>query len=187
MIQIIGDDNKATAEYLIKNLKIDGQDLSSRDYSIVQLEMFSFQGQHSFENAQCPEGYVLGSLIEKHNQLATSQGQWFTNIGRPASIEYHKQCVQRLDTVAAYHKQDPSTPVAWGMQWAHDSTIGNVFAVVEHRRRGLAMAMLVEACSRILAKGDLPQCRVQKQNAISINLFRKLGFSSIGKATVFMH
>ena len=95
--------------------------------------MYGFLGEHGFESAQCPEEYVLGSLMEKHNHLATSQGQWFNNVGRPASVakEFHKQCVQRFDTIAAYHKRDPTTPVAWEICWAHDSTIGNVFTVSE--------------------------------------------------------
>jgi len=128
--------------------------------------------------------------MKKHNQLATSQGQWFNNVGRPANVakEYHKQSVQKLDSIAAYHSEDPTSPASWTMQWAHDSTIGNTFTVEAHRRKGLAVAILVEMCKRILAKGDLPECRVLEGNTTSINLLNKLGFSPIGKATkLVMH
>ena len=190
MIDIIDDDNKTIGKYLIKSLQADGQSLSSQKFSITDLEMYGFLGQLSFPNVSCPEGYFLGPLTEEENQLATSQGQWFNNVGRPADIakEYHKQCIQRLDAIAAYHNQDPTTPVAWKVQWAHNSAIGNLFTVETHRQKGLAAAILAEACRRILAKGDLPECRVLEGNAISINLLSKLGFSPIGKATkLVMH
>ena len=48
------------------------------------------------------------------------------------------------------------------------------------------MAILVEMCKRILAKGDLPEGHVLEKNIISKNLCRKVGFSSIGKATILI-
>ena len=190
MIQIIEDDNKTIGECVIKNLNIDGRGLSSQDYFVFVLEMYSFLGQPNLPDVPCPRGYFLGTLMEKHNQLATSQGQWFNNVGRPANVakEYHKQSFQKLGSIAAYHNQDPTVPASWTMQWAIDSTIGNLFTVEAHRRQGLAEAILVGMCKRILAKGDFPECRVLEENVISKNLCHKVGFSSIGKAIfIFLH
>ena len=184
MIPIVEDDSKTIGEYVIKNIKINGQSLSSQHYFALHTDIYSFLGQVNLLNAPCPEGYFLGTLMEEHDHFAASQGDWFYNFRRPADVakEFHKQCVQRFGAIAAYHNQDPTTPVAWNIQWSNNGNIGNVFTVEEHRRKGLAVATLVEACSRILAKEDLPECHIEEDNTSSVNLFTKLGFSSIGKA-----
>ena len=185
MIQIIEDDNKTIGEYLMKNLKIDGQVLLPQDYSVVQSGMYGLVKKIELPSLPCPEGYFLGPLTEKHNELTTSQGQWFNKVGRPSSIvqEYHKQCIQRLDTVAIYHNENPTTPVAWGIHWAHNSTFGNAFTVEAHRRKGLSLAIAIETCRRMLARGDIPQCHILDYNSNSINLACKLGLTPIGRVT----
>ena len=190
MIEIIEDGSKTIGEHFIKNLKIDGRHLLLQDYSAIDYGMYGLLQKTKLPSLLCPEGYFLGPLTEKHNQLAISQGQWFNNVGRPADIvqEYHKQCIQRLDTVAAYHNQDPTTPVAWGIQWAHNNTIGNVFILEAHRRKGLAMAIGIETCRRILAKGGIPQGDIMDDNSGSINLAYKVGLTLFGRvAGVVLH
>ena len=188
IIEIVENDSKTTGEYFIK--KFDGRHLLPQDYSTIEYGMYGLLQEVKLPSLPCPEGYFLGPLTEKHNELAISQGQWFNNVGRPADIvqEYHKQCIQRLDTVAAYHNQDPTTPVAWGIHWAHNSTIGNVFTLEEHRRKGLSAAIGIETCRRTLARGDIPQGDIMDDNSSSINLAYKLGLTPTGSVTcIFLH
>lgn len=93
--------------------------------------------------------------------------------------EYHKQCVQRLDTVAIHQGED-TTPVAWRIQWAYDGNIGNIFTLPAHRRKGLATMVLIKSCKTILAINEMPEIHAFDGNH-SVDLCLKIGFSHIGR------
>ena len=188
-IAVVEDDDRSIADYLTKNLRLDGEySLSPQDYNVFEFGTYCLLDELKICKEPCPTGYSIGTLTEEKSHFAASQGQWFNKLGRPPDIvqEYHKQCVKRLDTTAIYEGQDV-TPVAWGIQWAYDGTIGNVFTLETHRRRGLATMVLVESCKAILDRDDIPETCAHDDNP-STDMCRKVGFSQIGRmSSIHLH
>ena len=183
-IVVIEDDDRSIADYLTKNLRLDGDySLSPQDYYVFEVGTYCLLDELKICKEPCLTGYSVGTLAEENSHFAASQGQWFNKLGRPPDTvqEYHKQCIQRLDTIAIYEGQDTS-PVAWGIQWAYDGTIGNVFTLDTHRRRGLATMVLTESCKVLLEKGEIPETRARDGNP-STEMCRKVGFSQIGRVS----
>ncbi len=185
-LQIIEDDDRTMTDYLIQNLQPDGDArLSPGDYSVYECGMYALLGQLPTTSAKCPVGYRLGELVAEHSTLVSSQAEmWTASIGRPVSVveEYHKQCIQRLDSAAVFLDSDFSTPVAWQMQHGISGELGNLFTIEEHRRKGLATAVKRAVCQKILARGDIPISSVHDDSP-SVNLQRKLGFQQVCRVT----
>ena len=195
---LVGEDKQeSTTSYLVENLHSVGEDrnrVGLSDYFVIEqgdytllLKSTSIQGYtlgtsiQGYTLGTSIQGYTLGELTADHNDYITSQGQWFNFVGRETSLvqEYHKECIERLDTVAAFHEGDTTTPVAWQIRWLYSGSTGNLFTVEEHRRKGLGSLVKAEMCKKILAQGDLPECQIRHKNP-NTELVQKLGFVENG-------
>ncbi len=174
-IQIVEDDDSAVTDYVVRNIRSDGEALL---------------GQLPAASAECPEGYRLGRLAVEHSTYISSQaGQWVNSLGRPAGVvkEYFKHCIQRLPSVAVYCDYVPITPVAWQIQHSLNGTLGSLFTVEGHRRKGLATVAAREVCEVIIAQGDTPMSSIQDGSS-SVKLHSKLGFQHVGNVKdVYLH
>ena len=183
LLQVIENrEGMAVTNYLVKNLRPDGEKvLRSEDYSVMELGMYALLGELPTARAKCPVGYSLGELRPKHNVHVSSQvDQWINSIGMSQSWveEFCKQCIQRLFSAAVFCDSDPTTPVAWQMQYGFSGELGNLFTVEGHRRKGLATAVKIAVCRKILASGDIPISMVL-DNSPNKSLHLKLGFSHV--------
>jgi len=184
-IQIVEDDD-AVADYVVQNIRPDGQTKLSRgDYTIYRYGMYALVGQLPTTSAECPEGYRLGELAAEHSTLVSSQADtWIASIGRPASVaeKYFEECIQRFDSAAAYCDSDPATPVAWCVEFGMSGDVSNLFTLEGHRKKGLGTAVKRALCQKQLCQGDMPfSVVVDGSPASNTNWQSKLGFQYVGR------
>lgn len=65
--------------------------------------------------------------------------------------------------------------VSWVLQHEH-GIIGNLYTMEDHRRKGLALAVVYEICRKIKAREEAPIVAIDVKNHASQALFLKLGF-----------
>ncbi len=184
-IQIVEDDDAVT-DYVVQNIRPDGQTkLSHDDYTIYQYGMYALVGQLPSTSAKCPEGYRLGELAAKHSTLVSSQaGTWIASTGWPTSVaeKYFEECIRRLDSAAAYCDSDPTTPVAWCVEFAMSGDVSNLFTLEGHRKKGLGTAVKRALCQKQVRQGDMAfSVVVDGSPTSSTNWQSKLGFQYVGR------
>ncbi len=153
-IQIVEDDD-AVVDYVVQNIRPNGQTRLSRgDYAVHDNGMYALVGQLPTTSAECPEGYRLGELAAEHSTLVSSQaGMWITSFGQE---KFMKECIQNLQSAAVFCDSDPTTPVAWCMQFGVSGEVGNLYTLEEYRRKGLGTAVKRAFCRKLLSQGDIP-------------------------------
>ena len=94
---------------MTKNLHLDGKyTLSPQNYFV---DAYCLLAKLNICTEHCPAGYSIERLTEEHNHFTSAQIPWLNMAERPPDtiLEYHKQCIQRSDTTAAYHGQDTTS------------------------------------------------------------------------------
>ena len=131
-------------------------------------------GDDSNNSCRCPDGYRMGKLECKHAELVASKWPYRSSENK---LDWIMELIKKFLSVAAFHKKDPSQPVAWILQYGHCG-MGNLFTVETHRRQGLGLAAAAALSQEMFAEcPDIPvQCLIAKGNTASVNLFKKLGF-----------
>ena len=66
-------------------------------------------------------------------------------------------------------------PVSWALTH-HDGSIGMVFTLQEHRRKGFAKAVISMLVKKQILAGRMPYCFIVEGNEASQRLFEELGF-----------
>ncbi len=89
---------------------------------------------------------------------------------------------RRLETAPSAAVYEEGTPVAWGL--THMVTdkvgiIGMVHVVEDHRRRGLARAVVAAISRDLLRLGKIPALHAYTTNTASLALFPTLGFRKV--------
>ena len=106
------------------------------------------------------------------------------SIGRPASVaeKYFEECIQRLDSAAVYCDSDPSTPVAWCVEFAMSGDLSSLFSLEGHRKKGLGTAVKRALCHKQLCNSDMPFSVVVDGSPASRTSWQsRLGFEHIGR------
>ena len=87
-----------------------------------------------------------------------------------------ENCIRNFPSAAVFSDEDKSHPVAWIMQYAH-SEMAHVYALENHRGKGLGLAMLAALCKSIreTSPGVLPWGTFAEG---STTFIEKLGFVS---------
>lgn len=182
-LHIVEDDDNAVTDFLFRNLRLDGEArLSHDDYSVQKCGIYALLAGLPTINSECPVGYSHGELLVEHSTYLSSQsGPWSNSMGRPVGVldEYYKHCIQNFESVAIFSDCNSTTPVGWVMQHGW-SEMGNLFIMEEHRRKGLAVALLTALCQKILARGDMPSGSVAVGVPSSFILTNILGFQHVG-------
>lgn len=102
----------------------------------------------------------------------------FWEPGWPAE-GYIRRRIEAGPTAAVF---DGATPIAWAL--THMVTdrvglIGMVHVVEEHRRKGLARAVVAAVSRDLLANGKIPALHAFVENTASLALFPSLGFRKV--------
>ena len=116
----------------------------------------------------------MGKLECKHAELVASK---WPHLLSENKVGWITELIKEFLSVAVFHEEDPSQPVAWVLQYGHFG-MGNLFTMETHRRRGLGVAVIAALSREMLAEcPDIPvQCLIVMGNTASVNLFEKLGF-----------
>lgn len=80
----------------------------------------------------------------------------------------------RLESGPAPAVFENDEPVAWCMTHGGGS-MGNIFVLPEHRRRGLGLELTYGMIRRVLEGGWLPLCHIKQVNEASISMSEKAG------------
>jgi len=83
--------------------------------------------------------------------------------------------VTNFPSVAVFHQDDLSTPVAWTMQTVLFNIL-HLYTVEAHRRKHLAENVVARMCEVVIEDGLIPIAGIEVTNERSINLFKKVGF-----------
>ena len=108
----------------------------------------------------------------------------FTRDGNRRTLPLAENCIKYSLTVGAYHAET-NTLASWAVLMPYGA-IGLVATHPEHRRKGLAKAVVSSLCVKLLDHNFdiIPYCYIVQNNIASINLFESLGFKLLIESEV---
>ena len=86
-----------------------------------------------------------------------------------ATYEDIAECLQNRISSAVYVDGEP---VCWCLMHRENS-LGMLYTMPEHRRKGYALAVMVDICKKIVANGEVPYGYIVKGNISSENLAKR--------------
>lgn len=118
----------------------------------------------------------MGSLKPRHAGFALSKWAY----GEGESIPQYEEVLRKLPASAAYqeHDYEEENPVSWAITFNHGS-IGMTYTLPEFRRLGLATAIEIGLCRKLLEVGLRPCIDVDMHNEISVDLHHRAGFEVV--------
>ena len=119
-----------------------------------------------------PPGYQLRDLNLDDTDQINKHLSWGGNDRAMVRI---KNCIKYSITVGVYHVET-NTLASWSML-NRCGAIGMVTTHPDHRRKGLAKAVVTSLCLKLLDNNIIPYCYIYKTNVASCNLFQSLGFT----------
>ena len=189
-LYIIEDEEKSVAECLVQSLLDNGRLSANHQFKIESSGLYVMPHPPK-EKVDLPSGFTFGKLTKEHAGYVCSQEGLFASSSteRPSHImcEYVSKCLEMLETAAVYSDDDASTPVAGIACHSYSGVIGNLFTVKDHRRKGLASALVLKQSEHYFSQGVMPQAEIEYYNSSSIDLHIKLGFVCVSDAnSVYM-
>ena len=185
-LYIIEDEEKSVAECLVQNLQDNGR-LSTTQLSTMHVGIYVMPHPPK-EKVDLPSGFTFGKLTKEHAGYVCSQEGLAVSSSteRPAHMirEYVSKCLEMLETAAVYSDDDASTPVAGITCHGCSGALGNLFTVKDHRRKGLASALVLKQSEHSFSQGVMPQADIEHYNSNSIDLHIKLGFVPVCDANL---
>ena len=109
---------------------------------------------------------------------------WPYSSNTSSRVQIGKYNIMNLHSVAVFHQDDLSTPVAWAMQ-SSVYDIMHLYTVEAHRRKHLAEFVVAKMCEVLLEDDYIPFCGIEEMNIESINLFQKVGFVIDGENSTY--
>ncbi|XP_042861400.1 uncharacterized protein LOC122246717 [Penaeus japonicus] len=160
-------------------------------YEVLDGHLFSMDST-KVPRFRIPEGYSIDSLRPK--DIPTIISQWTRRWNETS--EGLESLVTKLPSAAirSHLPKDGDGPaseetgsvlVSWGFLY-HIGSLGSIFTLPEHRRRGLGTALTLTMAERLRQK-DLPvRSVVDGSNSASISYHRKLGFEQQCDVKIFV-
>ena len=99
----------------------------------------------------------------------------YQNDSSNTGVRIGEYSIKNLHSVAVFHQDDLSTPVAWAMQTCMYN-IMHLYTEKTHRRNHLAEYVVAKLCEILLEDNYIPFAGIEATNTVSISLFQKLGF-----------
>ena len=125
---------------------------------------------------RCPEGYVLKKLEECHVKEVASRWNYSSLGGKELFL---RSMIKDYHSVGLFLMLDSGviseSPIGWCLQYYYGA-LAHLFVHEDHRRRGLAKLLIWHMCVQVANDGQVPHVLVEKENALSISLFKSLGF-----------
>ena len=98
---------------------------------------------------------------------------WIPNAkDEPNTLRYFESMIRNYHNVAVYQADDPTKPIAWGMQHPN-GVMAHGYVFEEFRRKGLNVLITRELCKRIIGEGVLPE--LFTDNPLIVQMVVKLG------------
>jgi GNAT superfamily N-acetyltransferase len=183
-LYLIEDAEKSVAEHLERGLKMNGKlNKASGKFTNSHYSLYLMTDPPK-QKAVLPSGYTFGNMSGNHIGLVSSQeGLWLNTCSGPTAQlvqDYISQCMETLETAAVYSDNDLTTPVAGVSCYSVSGEYGDLFTVKQHRRKGLASALIMKISEHYFSQGDMPQATIEPGNHTSVQLHLKLGFVCVG-------
>lgn len=128
---------------------------------VTKCSLYAYNGA-SFENIAV-ENVKIQSMDAKFWQLVSDGTHYHAE---QADIE---ECLQNRVSSAIYIE---GKPVCWCLMH-HENSLGMLYTLPEHRRKGYALAVMVDICKKIVANGDCPYGYIVKGNVASEQLAKQ--------------
>ena len=122
---------------------------------------------------RCPEGYTIRELKPEQAEFIAHHWTHFTDY--PNRTAMFKECIQRFGSAAAFSDDNDTQPVSWFMQYAFMS-LGHLFTINNHRRKGFGLAVMAALCRSIKQRSSITPVMGCVEGNSSIQLAEKLGF-----------
>ena len=123
-------------------------------------------------------GEPLESISEKDidrvNHFYTYKGE--------GSREYLLECIQKRPS--SLIRNEKGEPVSWALV-REDHSMGVMYTVEEHRKKGLAMEISRDLIRKVIRTGSIPYVHIVETNTASCKLAEELGMIRWGKILWF--
>ena len=127
-----------------------------------------------YHSCRCPPGYTMGRLELHHSDLVrstwtiTQESMWI------------QQKIESLKSIAIYHKESPTQPVSWLLEFPHRE-MGHGYTVEAHRKKGLGSLALIAFIQSLLKDcPDIPPLGTIEERYIMDKMIESLGFVQSG-------
>lgn len=105
----------------------------------------------------------------------------FYQFRHPGSLDIIKRDITKRPSSAVYVNGE----IACWVLVHDDNSMGIMYTKEEHRRKGYAVDVTVDLCSKLLEMGKIPFIQIIQGNGMSPGLAKKCGFVEYGKADWF--
>ena len=118
-----------------------------------------------------PEGYTVGTLEGGDGYLVSEN--WPAYPWPDGALQYVLQMVKFFPTVAI--RDNGLNLVAWSFTHI-DATIGNLFVIEKHRKKGIGAFVLTEIARKLATTYGYALSNIVWDNKDSFKLYEKCGF-----------
>ena len=121
---------------------------------------------------------ILPSLNESHVDLVNT----YYTYKEEGSEEYLKECI--LTRPSSMIADEKNNPISWALI-REDNTMGVMYTLKEHRKKGLAKKITFDLIYKVKSRGDIPYVHIREDNEPSKGLARETGMIYWGDVTWF--
>lgn len=125
---------------------------------VTRCGLYAYNGE-SFDGIEVAD-VTIKPMDAKYWQLV-SDGTYYH-----ADQEDIEECLANRVSSAVYVE---GKPVCWCLMH-HENSLGMLYTLPEHRRKGYALAVMVDICKKIVANGECPYGYIVKGNTASEEL-----------------
>lgn len=130
------------------------------------------------KNQQIKIEEILPSLKEEHAELVNN----FYTYKHENTLDYIKKCI--LERPSSVIFDNKGNPISWALI-REDNTMGVMYTLKEHRRKGYAKIVSKDLIHKVKNNGDIPYVHIVETNKPSIELAKQIGMISWGKVVWF--